>query len=213
MILADKPQGWTSADVVAHLKKVNKWKKVGHAGTLDPMATGLLIILVDKETKDFDKFQKMEKEYEAEIQFGYETDTGDAEGKIEKRFELEKERMDFRLEKGKIKQILKEMEGEQWQKPPDYSAVKVGGVPAYKLARKGIRPDLKEKKITIYEAKLLKYDSVGVRVSVRFVVSSGTYIRQLAVEIGRKLGTGATLVKLRRTRIGEYRVENCQWKK
>ena len=200
MILTDKMKGWTSADVVAYLKKKNKWKKAGHAGTLDPMATGLLIVLVNEETKDFDKYQKTEKEYEAEIQLGYETPTGDGESLPV----YQSPSLPVKLNSELVKKTLKLMEGEQMQVPPAYSAVKVGGVPAYKLARRGQVPDLKPKKINIYKAELLKYDSVNVRVSVRFIVSSGTYIRSLAVELGRKLGTGGTLVGLRRTRIGEY---------
>jgi tRNA pseudouridine55 synthase len=203
MILVDKPKGWTSADVVAYLKKKNKLKKVGHAGTLDPMATGLLIILVDKETKRFDEFQKLQKEYGAEIELGYETDTGDGEGKVTKRFEIE-------IEIERIKQELKKFEGEQMQTPPIYSAVKIKGTPAYKLARRGQTPELKAKRINVYKAELIRYTKYDLRYTIKFIVSSGTYIRSLAVDLGRKLGTGATLVGLRRTRIGEYRIEDAE---
>jgi tRNA pseudouridine55 synthase len=207
MMLVDKPKGWTSQDVVAYLKKKHGWKKAGHTGTLDPMATGLLIILVNEETKRFDEFQKLQKEYEAEIELGYETETGDSEGKRINNVQCTMNN----LGKEKVIKILEGMEGEQMQKPPIYSAVKVGGVAAYRLARRGQKPDLKPKKITVYETELTELKVESGKLKVRFVVSSGTYIRQLAVELGRKLGTGATLVGLRRVRIGEYQiVENAE---
>lgn len=208
-MLVDKPAGWTSQDVVAYLKKKHGWGKAGHAGTLDPMATGLLIILIDKETKTFGEYQKMEKEYVAEIELGYETTTGDKEGEL--KVDSGKWKVNFKkINKEDIEEILKQMEGEQMQTPPSYSAVKVGGVPAYKLARRGVTPDLKPKKIVVFKTELIELIMESGKLKVRFVVSSGTYIRSLAEDLGRKLGTGATLVGLRRTRIGDFRIENVE---
>lgn len=203
IILIDKPLDWTSADVVRLLKRKLKPKKIGHAGTLDPKATGLLIILLDEATKKFADFQKLPKVYEAEIEFGRETDTYDSEGKVT--FEHAEE---FLLDKGKLEKELTALEGKQQQTPPPFSAVKVGGRRAYELARAGKDFVLEPKMIEVYEACLL--ESTARSAKVRFAVSSGTYIRSLAHDLGRKMGVGAYLKNLRRITIGDYQVADAK---
>lgn len=202
-LLIDKPKGMTSHDVVDFLRKITKIKRIGHAGTLDPLATGLLIVGISRAaTKKLSLFQKMEKEYEAKIRLGAVSDTFDAEGKITlfnvkeipKRETIERVLKNFL---GKIKQI-----------PPPFSAKKIGGKKAYELARKGIFPKLKEIELEIYEIELVKYEWPILEIRIR--CSSGTYVRTLAHEIGQKLGTGGYVEELRRTKIGEFSVEKAK---
>lgn len=193
----------TSHDVVDRVREISGERRVGHAGTLDPNATGLLIIGVGREsTKKVAKIAKDTKEYEAEIMLGEETTTGDVEG--------------ARIQVGglkslpvlsKIKEVLKSFEGKQEQVPPQYSAIKIRGKKAYELARKGEKVELKPRKITIYNIKLEEYSYPLLRFTC--LVSSGTYIRALARDIGRKLGCGAYLKELRRTKIGRYKIKNA----
>lgn len=203
ILLIDKPRDCTSYDVIRILKRKLRGTKMGHAGTLDPMATGLLIILLGTATKKFAEFQKLPKEYVAEISFGAKTDTWDADGKII--FECNQP---FRLEAKVLKVLLDKMHGEILQQPPIYSALKVDGVRAYKTARRGGSPELQPRKAHVYAAEIL---GIGERTAkILFRVSSGTYIRSLASELGEQTGYGAYLSALRRTKIGEYKVEDAK---
>lgn len=199
-LLVNKPAGMTSHDVVNIIRKKTGIKKVGHAGTLDPMATGLLILAVGKATKEISKFSGMDKIYEAEITLGAESDTDDAEGKlISVSSQIPKET--------EIGEALKNMTGETNQIPPKFSAKKINGVTAYKLARQGKEFELKPKKITIYNLDLQNYSYPKINLVCK--VSSGTYIRAIARDLGKVLQTGAYLSKLNRTKIGDYRLEDA----
>ncbi len=201
--LIDKPKDWTSHDIVSFVKKKFKLRKVGHAGTLDPSASGLLIVLVNKCTKKFDYFQTLEKEYEAVICLGKETTTYDKEGEI---VFLYKGKIDFKEEK--ILKTLKLFTGKILQKPPIYSALKVKGIPAYKLARRGKSPELKERRVYIKKIDLLKIYLPNIYISI--ICSSGTYIRSLAYDIGKELKTGAYLTELIRTKIGNLNIKEAK---
>lgn len=196
-LLIDKPKGWTSYQVVNYLKRKFRIKKIGHAGTLDPLATGLLIILIGSYTKKFDELQKLPKEYEAVMEFGKKTDTYDREGKITYRHQK-----DFEIKKPELEKALKNFIGEIEQMPPAFSALKIQGKPAYKLARQGIKLEMKPRKAVVYGAKIIKIS--GKKAWVSFSVSSGTYIRSLANDIGEKLEVGAYLYNLKRTEIGGF---------
>lgn len=199
----DKPEGWSSYEVIRALTRRFGKVKIGHAGTLDPMATGLLVVLFGDATKRFAEFQKLEKEYEAVIEFGVATDTYDREGKVTMRYPKP-----FQLNRAALAAALGDLRGRILQTPPPWSAAKVKGVRAYRLARAGEPVLLKPKEVTVHAAELMKVE--GERAWVRFVVSSGTYIRALAHDLGERLGYGAHLAALRRTRIGPYRVEDAE---
>lgn len=212
VILIDKPLTWSSFDVVNKIryaiKKYEQKKKVkvGHAGTLDPLATGLLILCSGKMTKQIEQFQGQEKEYVAQIIFGFTTPSYDLET------ELENQKNISNLTLEKIKAALKHFEGEIDQIPPIFSAVQVDGKRAYKAARKGEEIELKSRKITILELEILESDLSEEKavISLRIVCSKGTYIRSLAHDLGQKLETGAHLSGLRRTRIGDFKIEDAQ---
>ncbi|MCK4423846.1 MAG: tRNA pseudouridine(55) synthase TruB [Candidatus Omnitrophica bacterium] len=201
LLTVDKPQDWTSHDVVAFVKRRYNFKKVGHAGTLDPMATGVLVLLLEKGTKLSQKFINDDKDYQGSLVLGVETDTGDAQGKVVSKQEVPQVGLED------IKALFKEFEGEQQQRPHPVSAVKHKGTRLYKLARKGIV--IKPEPRTIHINKLnlinLELPIVWFKVSC----SKGTYIRSLAVDIGRKLGTCAHVNSLRRTRSGPFNQEDC----
>lgn len=203
ILLIDKPVGWTSHDVVAKVRSILKAEtgqkiKVGHTGTLDPFATGLLILVIGNYTKRAGQFSKLDKVYEAELTLGATSTTGDKEGIIT----TKNVHMDKNRGREEVEEVLKSFRGEIIQTPPVYSAVKVGGQRAYKLARKGQEIALEPRKVTIYEISVLSYKYPKLR--IRAKVSSGTYIRSLAEDIGEKLGTGAYLSALRRTSVGKY---------
>ena len=204
LLLIDKPKGITSHDVVDQLRKITGERRVGHAGTHDPNATGLLIVGVGREsTKKLGEITKnTTKTYEAEITLGATSDTDDAEGKILSN------KVTKRLSDEDIKKILRQFEGEQMQIPPIYSAIKLKGKKAYELARKGKEVILEPRKITIHSIKLDEYNFPMLKITCE--VSSGTYIRALARDIGKSLGTGAYLSELRRTKIGEFDIQNAQ---
>jgi tRNA pseudouridine55 synthase len=209
LLLVDKPKDWTSFDVVAKIRGVaskgkKKRIKVGHAGTLDPFATGLLIILLGEATRNQAKFMKLDKEYEATLKLGYCSTTGDPEGIIEKSTDDELKTID----KLQISKVLGKFIGEIIQIPPKYSAIKIDGQRAYKLARQGKDFEIKPRKVNIYniEIQSFNYPELVLKVSC----SSGTYIRTLAEDIGKALGTGAYLTALRRTVIGEYNVSDAK---
>jgi len=190
----------TSHDVVNRVRRVVGERKVGHGGTLDPNATGLLIVGVGRAaTKRLGEIaQKTKKSYEAEIILGEERDTDDVEGRIVKKNEKEKP------SKNNVEAVLKELTGEIEQIPPTFSAIKMDGKKAYELARKGKEVKMEVRKVTVYKSELADYQYPVLRVV--FEVSSGTYIRALARDIGRKLGCGAYLVNLRRTQIGKFKI-------
>jgi tRNA pseudouridine55 synthase len=201
-ILINKPTGITSHDVVDKLREITKIKKIGHAGTLDPFATGLLILGIGREfTKKLSIFQKKDKEYIATLKLGAESDTFDKEGKIvEKKIEKIPERKE-------IEEVLKNFLGEIEQIPPSFSAKKIKGKKFYELARKGIKVKPKPQKVKIYEISILEYKFPYLKIKVK--CSSGTYIRSLANDIGEKLGCGAYVEELIRTKIGEFSIENA----
>jgi len=202
-LLVDKPEGMTSHDVVDHLRKITKIKKIGHAGTLDPIVTGLLILGIGREaTKKLSEFQKLDKEYIAKIRLGVKSDTFDKEGKIEK---VLFEKIPTREE---VEEVLKSFCGEILQTPPPYSAKKIKGKKAYELARKGLKVELSPVKVKIHQIEILNYSFPYLKIKVS--CSSGTYIRSLANDIGEKLKVGGLIEELRRTKIGNFKVENAQ---
>lgn len=197
-----KPKGMTSHDVVDEVRKITGEKRVGHAGTLDPLAQGVLVIGVSREsTKRLKELLQSDKEYVALLELGKESSTGDSEGEIK----LTSKKQDVAsLQKSMIQAVLEKFTGEIEQTPPLYSAIKIKGVPAYKLAREGKLVSLKKRKVTIYSIALLSFDSPFLKLKV--VVSSGTYIRSLAKDIGRALRVGAYLSELTRTRVGAFNI-------
>jgi len=205
ILLIDKPSGMTSFGVVARVRRVlsekaGKKVKVGHTGTLDPFATGLMIIVVGKECKNAEKYSKLDKVYEATIRLGQTSTTGDPEGGITEVSTLVPELAD-------IKNTLVTFTGEITQTPPIYSAIKINGERAYKLARKGEKIDMPSRVVNIYSLDLVSYDYPELK--IRAHVGSGTYIRTLAEDIGRKLNTGAYCTQLRRISISEWNIDEA----
>ena len=200
----DKPYEWTSADVVRKIKfqlrKCGYPKiKIGHAGTLDPLATGILLVCIGRATKQVEALQAEEKEYVAELMLGATTPSGDMEHEVDQTYPTE------HITRDMVEAALKNLTGEREQLPPLYSAKKVQGVRAYEFARAGEEIELKKALINIYEMELLEWDMPRIKIRVR--CSKGTYIRSLAFEIGEALESGAYLSSLRRTRSGGYTVE------
>lgn len=200
----DKPYEWTSADVVRKIKfqlrKCGYPKiKIGHAGTLDPLATGVLLVCIGKATKRVEALQAERKEYVAELQLGATTPSGDMEHEVDATYPTE------HITRQSLEGALEHLCGERDQLPPLYSAKKVQGVRAYEIARAGEEVELKRARINIYAMEILEYDMP--RVKIRVECSKGTYIRSLAFEIGEELQSGAYLSSLRRTRSGEHSVE------
>ncbi len=201
ILLVDKPQGWTSHDVVAYIRKKFKIKKVGHCGTLDPLATGLLIVLLGKSTKTSKEFLPYEKTYSTVMKIGATTNTGDSQGDITQVFE------DKKLEKKQIVQALQTFLGESFQVPPMVSAIKIRGRKLYEMARKGIKVQRKPKLIKISKIEFIEYNHPYISFNVR--CSGGTYIRSLIEDIAKKINTGAHMTYLRRIRIGEFDVQDA----
>ena len=205
IILIDKPAGISSFGVVAKVRKaisnsLGKKVKVGHAGTLDPFATGLLILMVGKATKQAGNFLKLDKSYDATVILGKESTTADPEGEITI--------SSYKIPtKDSVNKVLSELKGQIKQTPPIFSAIKIGGRRAYDLARKGQSVELKPRDVTVYGYKRVIYEYPKIKFSVE--VGSGTYIRSLAVDIGKMLETGAYLDSLRRTSIDKYDVDSA----
>lgn len=205
----DKPLTWTSFNLVAKVRWMlcqhlgEKKLKVGHAGTLDPLATGVLLICTGKATKQIDLLQAHTKEYIAEIQLGATTPSYDLEKEIDATYPTEHITLEL------VQETLKRFVGRIEQIPPAFSACKVNGKRAYDLARKGKDVELKPKILVIDQIELQNYDDQTKRMTIRVVCSKGTYIRALARDIGEALDSGGHLTALRRTRIGDYRVEDC----
>ena len=203
ILLINKPTGITSHDVVDKIRRKYEIKKVGHAGTLDPMATGLLIILLGRFTKRSNEFLNCDKAYEGTILLGVNTDTADKEGKITSEKKLDEKKLDQEY----LEKIFLSFMGESEQIPPMFSAKKINGKPLYKLARKGIVVKREPKKITITEIRITEIKLPRIKFHVR--CSKGTYIRQLAHDIGEKIGCGAHLASLCRTAIGSFELKDA----
>lgn len=205
ILLVDKPSGMTSFGVVARIRRrlsqqLGKKAKVGHTGTLDPFATGLMIIVTGKECRNAMNYSKLDKEYEATIELGKTSSTGDPEGELT----AVSDRIPTREE---IDQVVASFTGQITQRPPIYSAIKINGQRAYKLARKGETVEMPERQVTVYRSEVIEYNYPDVK--IRTYVSSGTYIRTLAEDIGTALGTGAYCRELRRTMIDEWSVADA----
>lgn len=203
-LLIDKPQGLTSHDVVDAVRTITGEHRVGHGGTLDPNASGLLVVGVGREsTRQLSEIaQHTKKTYEAKIFLGETRDTDDVEGKVLT------QNTQVIPSKEAVQEVLHEFTGEQMQMPPSYSAIKMKGKKAYELARAGKEVTLEPRKVTVYSIELVEYTYPFLKIIVE--VSSGTYIRALARDIGKKLGTGAYLKELRRTKIGEFTIEQAK---
>jgi tRNA pseudouridine55 synthase len=200
MLLVDKPKGLTSSQVVQRIKK--KFNvKAGHTGTLDPLATGLLVVLTGKRTKNASLFLKLDKAYEVKAVLGIETDTFDSDGRILRQNDSE-------VTKEELERAMEEFYGDIWQIPPPFSAKKLAGRKAYQLARKGISVEIPPKKVSIYSLELKEFQFPYFTFACE--VSSGFYVRSLAHDIGAKLGVGATVLEVRRTRVGPYDVEQAK---
>ena len=205
----DKPLHWTSFDVVAKVRRVlcrclgQKKLKVGHSGTLDPLATGVVIVCTGKKTKMIEQLQYDTKEYVATMQLGATTPSYDMEHPVDKTFPT------AHITRTLIDQTIPQFVGEQWQIPPMYSAVSINGKRAYEIARKGEIVELKPKLLVIDDIEVLSFDAEKMLLTIRVVCSKGTYIRALARDIGEQLQSGAYLTALRRTKVGNTRVEDC----
>ncbi len=206
VILIDKPAGMTSFGVVARLRRVlsqqaGKKVKVGHTGTLDPFATGLMILVTGKKCREAGVYTKLDKWYEAEIVLGQVSTTGDPEGELT-------DISDRQPTREEIEQVLQQFTGEIRQRPPIFSAIKINGQRAYKLARDGQEVEIPERTVQVYTLELVDYTYPSLQIRVH--VSSGTYIRSLADDIGKKLGVGAYCQALRRTKIANYDIADAK---
>ena len=205
----DKPLKWTSFAVVGKVRwllchKLGVKKlKVGHTGTLDPLATGVVVVCTGKKTKLIDQLQQHTKEYVATLQLGATTPSYDLEKPIDKTYPTE------HITRALIDEVLPRFRGEIWQTPPTFSAVKIDGKRAYEYARKGQDVKIKPKLLVIDELEVLRFSPETMQLDIRVVCSKGTYIRALARDIGEALRSGAHLTTLRRTRVGEIQVEDC----
>jgi tRNA pseudouridine55 synthase len=197
LLLIDKPAGITSFDIIRALRRQTGVRKIGHAGTLDPLATGLMLMLFGEACKKASQLSGLDKAYEAEITLGFNSTTGDAEGELNKISDREPSLDEVQLN-------LSKFMGEIEQIPSQYSAIKIKGKAAYKYARKGQAVEIPSRKVTIHDLSLQSFEYPKLKVEAR--VSSGTYIRTLAEDVGRALETGAYLSALRRVKVGEYEI-------
>ena len=200
IIVIDKPSDWTSMDVCAKLRGILREKRIGHAGTLDPMATGVLPVFVGRATRGVEFFEHAEKTYEAVLRWGLTTDTEAVTGEV-------LEQRDVNISEAEFLGILPQFRGEIQQIPPMYSALKVNGQKLCDLARKGVEVERKSRPITIHELTLLGMEAEGIRLRVR--CSKGTYIRTLCKDIGEALGCGGCMAALRRVQAGEYTIDEA----
>ena len=198
IVIVDKPQGWTSQDVTARLRRVFNTRRIGHGGTLDPMATGVLPVFVGRATRGVEFFEHAEKTYEATLRLGLTTDTEDTSGAV-----LEEKKVN--ISKAEFLGVLPKFRGEIQQIPPMYSALKIDGQKLCDLARKGKTVERKPRPITIFELECLEFTGNTARLRVR--CSKGTYIRTLCKDIGQALGCGGCMAALRRVTAGEYTIE------
>ena len=200
IVIVDKPQGWTSQDVTSRLRRVFNTRRIGHGGTLDPMATGVLPVFVGRATRGVEFFEHAEKTYETVLRLGMTTDTEDITGAVLSEATVS-------LSEADILGVLPQFRGDIWQVPPMYSALKVNGQKLYDLARKGKEVERQPRPITIHELTLLGMCEEGVRLRVR--CSKGTYIRTLCKDIGQALGCGGCMAQLRRVSAGEYTIKEA----
>ena len=219
ILIVDKPAGITSHDVVARCRRILRTKRIGHTGTLDPFATGVIVVLVGKATRLAQFLDKDAKSYEAVVRLGFATDTGDRTGELritnDELRTIPDELNDISIEK--IETVLRDFRGEIWQTPPMYSAKKIAGKKLYELARQGIEIEREAVKVTNYELRITNYglhkntfEGVETVDFGLFVTcSAGTYIRVLAEDIGRKLNVGAHLAELRRVKAGNFSIERA----
>ena len=200
IVIIDKPQGWTSQDVTARLRRVFGTRRIGHGGTLDPMATGVLPVFVDRATRGVEFFEHAEKTYETVLRLGLTTDTEDTSGTVlsEQEVFVTGEQLDA---------VLEQFRGEIMQVPPMYSALKINGQKLVDLARKGRTVERQPRPITIHELTLLGVEGQDIRLRVR--CSKGTYIRTLCKDIGEALGCGGCMAELRRVQAGEYTIREA----
>ena len=208
ILAVDKPYGMSSFGALAHVrylmsKRLGKKVKIGHAGTLDPLATGVLVLCTGKTTKLIDKLQQHTKEYVATMQLGATTDSYDREHTVNHTYPTR------HITRELIDETLPGFIGEVQQVPPTYSAVKVNGDRAYALRRQGDSVELKPKTVRIDEIEILHFNPKDMIMAIRVVCGKGTYIRAIARDLGRALGSGAFLTSLRRTRVGDVKVEDC----
>ncbi len=202
VIVVDKPVGWTSHDAVNKMRRLAGTRRVGHLGTLDPMATGVLPLVLEKATRLAQFYMRSDKKYEARVRFGYSTDTCDRDGTPTS------EPVAVTLDPAAMELALDRYRGTILQTPPAISAKKIGGVPAYKLARKQIPVVLKPVQVTIYSLDLVECGQDWIRVRVH--CSAGTYLRSIAADLGQQLGCGAFLDSLRRTESGGFSIETAR---
>ena len=201
ILIIDKPSGITSHDCVDLVRKRLKTKRVGHSGTLDPVATGVLVLLVGKATKLFSKFVSFDKEYEATLKLGVVTSTGDSEGKILSEKDIS------HLTEADVRKVFEEFVGMREQVPPMVSAIKHHGQRLYELARRGIEVERKSRLINLYELKITRMQLPEIDFFVR--CSKGTYIRRLGEEIGEKLGVGGFISYIRRVSLGPFSIKEA----
>ena len=202
IVAINKPANWTSFDVVNKIKHMVYPQKVGHLGTLDPMATGVLLVTIGKATKLFDLMQEKTKTYVAEFEFGYETDTLDSTGKVINQKEIKN------IDKSNLVKAIQTQIGEIEQIPPKYSAKSINGKRAYDLARKDVEFELKPKKVSVYQIDLISFD--GIKCKLKIQCGTGTYIRAIGRDIAKELNNFATMTSLVRTNVGKFSVESCQ---
>ena len=200
IVIVDKPQGWTSQDVVSKLRGVLHTKRIGHGGTLDPMATGVLPVFVGRATRGVEFFEHAEKTYEATLRLGITTDTEDITGTV-------LTQQDAFVTGDQLEEVLAQFRGEIQQIPPMYSAVKINGQKLCDLARKGREVERKPRTVTIFDLTLLGMEAEGIRLRVH--CSKGTYIRTLCKDIGEKLGCGGCMASLRRVTAGAYTIDEA----
>jgi len=200
IVIIDKPQGWTSQDVTARLRRVFNTRRIGHGGTLDPMATGVLPVFVDRATRGVEFFEHAEKTYETVLRLGLTTDTEDISGNV-------LTEQDAFVTGEMLEEVLEKFRGEIMQVPPMYSALKINGQKLVDLARKGKTVERQPRPVTIHELTLLGMEADGIHLRVR--CSKGTYIRTLCKDIGEALGCGGCMAALRRVQAGEYTIEEA----
>lgn len=203
ILIVDKKEGMTSFDVVRDTRKKYNEKKVGHIGTLDPLASGVLPVLIGKATKLSDYLMNHDKEYVAKIKLGKSTETGDREGNV-----IETEAVPNNLNEKNIQNVLNEFLGQTFQIPPMYSALKVNGKKLYEIARSGQNVERQPRKINISEIKIIKYDTSNKEIEYKVTCSKGTYIRVLSEDIAKKLNTCGYMSYLRRTRVGDFKISD-----
>ena len=200
IVIVDKPQEWTSQDVTARLRRVFQTRRIGHGGTLDPMATGVLPVFVGRGTRGVEFFEHADKTYEAVLQLGLTTDTEDTSGNV-------LEQREVHISETQMHEILSQFRGKIMQVPPMYSALKVGGQKLVDLARKGKTVERQPREIEIFELTLLEFTGTTARLRVK--CSKGTYIRTLCKDIGEALGCGGCMAELRRVQAGEYTIDEA----